>query len=812
MQNIQIEEDEIDLSQLFSTLKKNFFTIVFITLFITSLVVVYSYFLPPIYSSDVKISFSNEEKSSMSSLIPNALADFTATTEKKLETVKLTLETRKFINSVIKELDINQRYFIEHNYRKDELYAFDNLEVSLNIHDDNFKEKYDGTLYDKLFTIKPIDKKHFLLSVDAMEYNRTCSYNKLVSNAYFSIKVIKKSYLEDTNYYISQSNPQLLADHILENMKTTILSDNVLQITYTDTVAKRAKEIVQEIANQFREFTLVKKTSELKKRLIFINGQIGIIENQLQGEGKNLKEYQKKHKTFFTIETNNKMILEKLAEKKEMIETLKLQLKELNDFQKSFKKGNLNTVSLLNNGINISSIEPLIERFHAIDIELEDMRIQAKNIEKSLTKRPQLEQLIQRLHKEKDTLEELNFNFTPTHPQVVKTNNTIIEIENDIRSYIQTDLNRLRKSKSSIKTKIIANINTTKKSIEHKLNIFKHDIQNENALMQTLPEKSLTVQELKRKFTLSENIYTFLLQKKMETQMSLASVIENTQIIESAREGLKPIKPNKKLIVIVGFITSLILAIFYVFLKSMLDTKIRNEANIKELTDAPLYGSLPNKKHKRFFEEAMRVIRTNLQFIIPKDKQCISILVSSTVPGEGKTTVIANLAHIIAQSNQKRVLIMDLDLRKPRLYQELNKSNKLGMTQYLTGDFELESCIQEVNEHLDFFPAGAIPPNPSELLMSEKFDKTIKKLFLTYDYILFDTSPIGSIIDAKILLPYSDIVLLVVRANVAEKGFIEHFNNLRKETEIQSSGIILNDVKHDKSSSYGYGYGYGYGV
>jgi capsular exopolysaccharide synthesis family protein len=811
MQNTQIEEDEIDLSQLFKTLKKNFFTIVVITFLVTLLSAAYSYFLQPTYSSDVKISFSNEEKSSMSALMPDAFSDFAGATEKKLETVKLTLETRKFINSAIKNLDIAQRQFIEHNYRKDEVYAFENLEIFLDIHDDEFQEKNNETLYKKFFTITPINKKQFLLSIDIIEYNKICNYNELINYDYFSIKVIKKSNLENTKYSITQYNPQLIADNILKNLTTTILSDNVLQITYTDTVPKRAKEIIQEIANKFRTLTLVKKTSELKKRLNFLNSQIGIIEKQLRGEGKNLKEYQKESQTFFTVEASNKLILEQLSEKKELLKKFKLQVKELKNFQNSLKLGNLNTVSLLNSGIDISSMQPLIKLFHATDIELAEMNLQSKNIGKALTKSPQLERLIQSLHEEKNILEELNFSFTPTHPQVLNTSSNIMEIESNIHAYILTDLQRLNESKASIKAKILTNIITTKKNIQNKLDVFTHDIKNENALMQTLPEKSLTVQELKRKFVLSENIYTFLLQKKMETQMSLASIIENTQIIENAREGLEPIKPNKKLIVIVGLIVGLILGIFYAFFKSMLDTKIRDESTIKELTDAPIYGSLPNKKNKRFFEEAIRAIRTNLQFVIPNDKKCVSILISSTIPGEGKTTVIANLANIISQTN-KRVLIMDLDLRKPRLYQELKKSNKLGMTQYLSGDLKLTDCIQAVNDHLDFFPAGAVPPNPSELLMSEKFDKTVNELFLSYDYILFDTAPIGSVIDAKMLLTYTDIVLLVVRANVAEKGFIEHFNNLRKEANIQSSGIILNDVKHDKSNGYGYGYGYGYGV
>jgi len=800
-----IEEDEIDLGKLFQTLKRRIFTIIFITLLITTATFIYSYFLPPIYSSSVKISFSNEKKSSMSALIPNSLSDLTKTTEKRLETVKLTLETIDFINMAINNLNLSQRYFIEHNYRKDEIYQFENLDVFLDIHDDALQEK-DETLYNKFFKITPIDKKQFVLTVDLLDYNQTHDFGELIKSDYFSMKVTKKSALADTNYYIKKENPELLADNILKNLTTTILSDDVLEISYQNSVPRRAKEVVAQIAKEFRELTLTKKTSELKKRLDFINSQIGIIETQLKGEGKNLKDYQKKNQTFFTLENKNRIILKQLSEKKELIKKLKLQLQALNSFQQALKRDELNTVSLLNSGIELSSIKSLIELFQTTNIELEEMKLQAKNTEKALTQRPQLERLIQELQEEKIKLKELNFNFTYNHPEVVQANSNIADIKEAIDAYIKTDIKRLNQSKYSIKKKILSNIITTKKNIKNKISFLKKDITKSDALMQTIPEKSLTVQELKRKFLVSENIYTFLLQKKMETEMSLASIIENTKIIENAREALKPIKPNKKLIVVVGFITGLILAIFYVLFKAMLDTKIRTEEDIKELTNIPLYGSLPNKKNKRFFDEAIRNIRTNLQFILPKNKKCINILISSTIAGEGKTTTIAYLAEVISQT-KKRVLIMDLDLRKPRLYQELKQSNKLGMTQYLTADLELNESIQKVTEYLDFFPAGAVQPNPSELLMSEKFKETIQMLSKEYDYILFDTPPIGSVIDAKVLVPYADIVLLVVRANLAEKGFIEYFQRIKEETDIESAGIILNDVKHDKSQSYGYGYG-----
>lgn len=241
----------------------------------------------------------------------------------------------------------------------------------------------------------------------------------------------------------------------------------------------------------------------------------------------------------------------------------------------------------------------------------------------------------------------------------------------------------------------------------------------------------------------------------------------------------------------------------------MLDTKIRNASTVAELTDAPLYGVLPLKENKRFFDEALRSIRTNLQFVLPREKQCTTMLISSTAPGEGKTTVIAGLADMVAQSG-KKVLIMDLDLRKPRLYQELKKSNKAGMTHYLVGDMDFIDFIQPINDNLDFFAAGTVPPNPSELLMSEKFEDLIGELMKMYDYILFDTAPIGAVIDANMLLRYSDIVLLVVKANYAEKAYLENFNRLRVEKNIKSAGVILNQVKLQKNDDYGYGYGYGY--
>jgi len=805
----EIEEDEIDIRRLFEHLKKNIKSILFITFIITLIAILYAYYQADIYSSDVTISFSDQKTSKLTSIIPDELSALSGSNEKELETVKLTLQTRKFINSVIKDLNLSQRYYLVNKFhKKSEVYHFKDLKINLTLLNQNLVEENEQ-LYGEFFEIIPLNSKRFLLKIEKLKYAKEFKFNKQIKEQWFRLKVKKVGFIQESSYFVTKSDESRLSDSILENMSVSILSDNVLKIVYNDTVAKRAKELTEEIALHFIDYTLKKRTNELGQTLAFLDRQIEEIKLHLQGEGKILKDYQKENEVFFSMESNI-ALYESVNDKDEMIETLKLQKSELKSFKIALEDNKFNTIALLNSGVNISSIQSLIELFRSNELELNEMKLQLLHLEKPITQNEALTTLIQELNKEKKLLDELNFNFTLGHPQVIKAQNDYEEIKNNIFSFIQTTIQRLKESQHSLQKKVNHNILMAEKTIDSKLRMLTKDVKKKERLLKSLPEKDMTVQDLKRKFTLSENIYTFLLQKKMELEISKASTIANTQIIENPREALKPTKPNKKLILIVGFILGFILGILYVALKSLLDTKIRDTATVTELTDAPLYGVLPMKENKRFFDEALRSIRTNLQFVIPHEKNCTTMLLSSTIAGEGKTTVTAGLSKIIAQTG-KKVLVMDLDLRKPRLYKEINRSNKNGMTQYLTMNLNLSDCIQHIDENLDFFPAGSVPPNPSEILMSKKFEAVISQLMEEYEYIIFDTAPIGSVIDANLLLKYSDIVLLVLKANVAEKSFLEHFNRLRAEKNIKSSGVILNQLKQNHSTDYGYGYGYGYG-
>jgi len=812
--NDNIEDDEIDFRKIATNLKKYIKMILFITFLGTLIAGIYAYFLPSLYSSSVTLSFSNQKMSKLASIIPKEFSGLSNKTS-ELETIRLTIKTRKFINSVIEDLELKDRYFIQNKInflpkkidfiekilKKEEIYRFKNLKVKLNI--------FNNELNNIKFKIEPLNDTSYILQVDEINYKKTHLYNELIKKESFSIQVIKRGILTAKRYFIMSSQKIDLVDEILENLTVTILTDNVLKITYNNYVSRKAKELVEAIAKKFISYTLKKKTDEISQTLLFLNNQINEIKINLESEGDTLKKYQQQSNAFMPLESS-RLIMKEINIKEEKLKIFISQLVEIKHFKTSLKDNNFNTIALLNSGIDIQSIQSLIDFFREESIELNEMNLQFQNIDKAISSNSQLIKLINELNKKKEFLVELEFNFTLGHPQVIQTQMEIERLKEEIYSYIQTHIQKLTMNKNSTKNKIINNIKMIEKSLQKDITLLKKDIEKKRISLQSLPEKALATQELKHKFTLSENIYTFLLEKKMEFEIAKASTIVNTKIIENARESLLPIKPNKKLIIMMGVIFGVIAGLILTWLRVMLDTKIRDSSTIEALTDIPLYGILPHKDKERFFQEALRSIRTNLDFVLHNTKKgCAIIMLSSTVASEGKTTVVAGLAKIISQTN-KKVLLIDLDLRKPRLYQELKQSNKEGISNYLVESKNITSFIQPIIDNLDFIAAGAVPPNPSELLMSDKFNELINNLMEEYDYILFDTAPIGSVIDASLLLKYADITLLILKADYSKKVYIEDFHKLVKEKRIKKSGVILNQVNFKNQKNHGYGYGYGY--
>jgi len=208
--------------------------------------------------------------------------------------------------------------------------------------------------------------------------------------------------------------------------------------------------------------------------------------------------------------------------------------------------------------------------------------------------------------------------------------------------------------------------------------------------------------------------------------------------------------------------------------------------------------------------EALRSIRTNIEFMI-KGKQNKVISITSTVSGEGKTFVAINLGGICAMSGLK-VVILDLDLRKPKIGKAFNNENVNGISTLLIGRSELEDTVQQTNIPTYYFiPSGPIPPNPSELIMSVEFEKLLVKLKSQFDVIIMDTPPVGIVTDGILAMQKSDLNIYIVRAEYSKKGFEKNINNLYHKSKFSNLAVILNNFDNLRSYAYGYKYGYGQG-
>ncbi|MEM6297138.1 MAG: polysaccharide biosynthesis tyrosine autokinase [Bacteroidota bacterium] len=313
-------------------------------------------------------------------------------------------------------------------------------------------------------------------------------------------------------------------------------------------------------------------------------------------------------------------------------------------------------------------------------------------------------------------------------------------------------------------------------------------------------------------------------EKFVDNDMAEAGTVPDFKVLSRASLPDTPIYPIPAQIYLYAFAFSIFLSAVWVVVRYLLQNKITNVAEMERLTKAPILGVVPtyrekimevsqlvvNEKAKSSISEAFRSIRTNLDFISLNNETKRIISVTSTISGEGKTFVALNLGGIIAQSNLK-VILLDLDMRKPKVHRAFNQEASPGMSTLLTGRSSLEECIRLTGaENMDFIAAGAVPPNPSELILSPQFDKLLDELQQRYDIVMLDTPPVGLVTDGELVMRRADIPLYIVRLGKSKREYSGEINYLYEQKGIKKLSLILNGASG--KSSYGYGnYGYGYG-
>lgn len=345
----------------------------------------------------------------------------------------------------------------------------------------------------------------------------------------------------------------------------------------------------------------------------------------------------------------------------------------------------------------------------------------------------------------------------------------------------------------------------------------------DEAELKAMPYKLKELVEMERQINTKLTLYNLLQGKREEAAIGRASTISNSKIINLATPSLAPVKPNKRAIQILAVLIGLGLPALIIFIGEVVNDKVSTRFDIERITKAPILGEvghsysektlIVNKTSRGMVAEQFRIIRSNLQYILPQINQPV-IMVTSSVSGEGKSFVSINMGAVLSLAGKKTV-ILEFDIRKPKILSGIGMSKKSGISNYLLGKAELEDLIIPVPDQPNLFvmPCGPIPPNPSELLLDPKVTEMFAKLRATYEAIIVDTAPVGMVSDAMTLGKFADCTLYLVRQGHTFKKQITLIDEFYEEKKLPRVSIIINDVKLKPGYGYyGYGrYGYGYG-
>ncbi len=395
---------------------------------------------------------------------------------------------------------------------------------------------------------------------------------------------------------------------------------------------------------------------------------------------------------------------------------------------------------------------------------------------------------------------------------IEKLYNTEIQYEGLKKSTAKNNpiLVSLQNEIDKMKPTVLENIKSQRKSLEAGRDNLNETSNKYSSLLRTIPLKEKQLVEISRQQAIKNNIYSFLLQKREETALSLNSTVPDSRLIDKAESSFLPVWPNKPLILAIGIFGAILLGLIWIGIKEMLNNKILFRNEIESMTMIPVMGELSFDKSKRpivinsgeksLIAEQFRFLRATL----PKSSSSKAkrVMITSSIPGEGKSFVAANLAASIALAGRKVVLV-DLDLHKPGIHSLFDIENSKGVSDYLSGQIELYDLIFKTteNENLSVIPAGTIPADPSELILNGKLEILLNYLEAIFDIIIIDTAPALAITDAYIIGSRCDINLYVVRHAFTPKIHIQLLDENTGMYKMKNIGIVFNGVKKEEPES-----------
>jgi tyrosine-protein kinase Etk/Wzc len=599
--------------------------------------------------------------------------------------------------------------------------------------------------------------------------------NERIETAHFDIVVKsanKQSLLEDAReneLFFTFNSLQSYAGRLRPNLQINTLDPvaKTIQVSYRGSNPQLCKDIVDAVAEAFLTFEEDVQRRSSEKILKFIDQQLDSIGGELRSSKDSLMDYQRRS-NLPDPESASNSITAKITQLQEKLYIYDDEIRSLNYVDQKLRS------------------EPN---------RLEVYRLLPEMLGKSYE--PSLSGQIGQLHDLLEKKDDLLFKVTEENAEIRSLN-----------TKIQTRLSAIRKSIATILERLYA----SSKLVRAEIARFEGDYFE-------LPQKKMEFSRLKNIQDLNEKYFSLLTEKKFLYAISDAGYSSNNRVLSRPVVNSTPVSPNRNLTYGVYIFLGVLLSLVVIALRYLTFNEINRLEDLEKLLPpkVTILGGIPNVKQEMVFSqlmvhrspksalsENMRKIRTNLSYIHPHYQ---TIAISSSISGEGKTFVALNIAGIIAMSG-KKTIILDLDMRKPKIHIGMNADNEHGMSTLIVGHSNLEQCIKSSEiKGLDFITAGPVPPNPSELLLSERFSEIQDELKEIYDVIIIDNPPIGLVSDGVRILTESDIPIYVFKANYSKRNFALRVKELFEMKQIERLNVVLNSVDMTRSN-YGYGYGY----
>lgn len=733
---------------------------------------------PPVYTRSASLLIKEDGKSGSGNEAAGVLGDIDIfRTSTNINNEMLSMQSPAVMYEVVRRLHLDVNYTTDGRFYDPVIYGSDNpYEVSF----------FDlGDAESASFTLRPdkdgqVKLTDFTRNGEEADGDAVTALNDTVQTPVGRLLVNARpgSTAAQQTVFVSRISMQdATADY--SSRLSVALNDEkstVVNLTLQDVCTQRAEDVLNTLISVYNENWVKDKNQIAVSTSMFINERLGVIERELGNVDEDISSY-KSENLLPDVQAAASMYMAESSETNAKIQTLNTQL-SMTRYVRSYLTGASSRNQLLpaNSGIENSGIEKQIAEYNTLQLRRNDL------VANSSETNPLVVDMDHSLHALRDAIIRTLDNYVTT---------------------LNTQLRALQQSARQTTARIAAN-----------------------------PSQGKYLLSVERQQKVKESLYLFLLQKREENELSQAFTAYNTRVIMPPSGSMAPTAPAKKNILLIAFVIGLIIPVAVIFLRESMNTRIRGRKDLEALT-LPFVGEIPQAATKKkgtsdkkstennpivvhegsrdIINEAFRVLRTNLEFMTDKEQHSNVIVVTSFNPGSGKSFLAVNIAVSLA-IKQKKVLVIDGDMRHGSTSAYIG-SPQTGLSNYLSGHVNnLKDIIVTDARHanLQFLPVGTIPPNPTELLFSDRLKQLIDTVRSQYDYIFIDCPPIEMVADTQIIEQLADRTLFVVRTGLLERSMLPELQRIYDEKKYKNMALILNGTV-GSGGHYGYRYGYRYG-